>query len=227
MSRLLHRTAMRVAREIRGTFAKLRDNRSGVALVEFAYSMPILVALGMTGTELANYASTRMRISQIALAISDHSSRMGEDGVLQDIKIYESDINDVFIGAQLQSGALDLKTNGRVILTSLETNTLSNGTVQQKEGWKRCYGNDTAYTRQYTVQSDGMGVAGSRVTAAQGTAVMFVEVAYTYKPLFPLANGLNFPNPQKIVDVASFYVRDDRDLPGGIYAQGGVTPSTC
>lgn len=200
-------------------------DRSGLALIEFAYSMPILVALGMSGTELANYATTKMRISQLALEIADHGSRIGENGVLQDIKIYESDINDVFTGAQLQSGRLDLKAAGKVYLTQLQTQVQPDGSYKQVEGWKRCYGNLVA-PQTYTVQTDGMGVAGSRVTAEPGGATIFVELHYTYSPLFPLANGLN-PLTLNLVDIAAYSVRDDRDLTQVYQTNPAAPVSAC
>lgn len=204
----------------------LIKNCSGVALIEFAYSLPFLTVVGMAGTELTNYAWVKLQVSQIALNIADHASRIGENGVLQDIKIYESDINDVFTGADLEAGSLDLAANGRVILSSLTRNDDGGQWIQ----WQRCSGaldHDSSYGEEDDgatgTSFPGMGVAGKEITAAEDTAVMFVEVAYTYQPLF---TQKWVPGPTQMVEYAAFNVRDDRDLTQ-IFPVSGVTASTC
>lgn len=201
-------------------------DRSGLALIEFAYSLPFLTIVGMGATELTNYAWVKLQVSQIALNTADHASRLGENGVLQDIKIYESDINDLFVGAELESGSLDLAANGRVILSSLTQNASGGQWIQ----WQRCTGaldHDSTYGKEGDGETGtsfaGMGLSGKEITASSGTAVMFVEVAYTYQPLF---SDAWVPGPKNLVEFAAFNVRDDRDLTQ-IYTVSGVTASTC
>ena len=61
----------------RSAFTGLRENCSGLAMVEFAAVLPFGLILCLTGAELTNYATTRMRISQLALHVADHVSRIG------------------------------------------------------------------------------------------------------------------------------------------------------
>lgn len=204
----------------------LFHDRSGLALIEFAYSLPFLTIVGMGATELTNYAWVKLQVSQIALNTADHASRLGENGVLQDIKIYESDINDLFTGADLESGSLDLAANGRVILSSLTRNDDDGQWIQ----WQRCTGaldHDSSYGEEGDGETGtsftGMGISGKEIKASADTAVMFVEVAYTYQPLFTDAW---VPGPMELVEFAAFNVRDDRDLTQ-IYTVSGVTASTC
>lgn len=210
----------------RRTLRSFLADTSGLALVEFAYSLPLLTTVGLYGAELANYATVKMRISQTALKVADTSSRIGENGVLQDIKIYESDINDVFTGAEYADRDLDVEDNGRIILSSLTQNSDGGQWIQ----WQRCTGN-LSYSSSYGAEDDGatgtsfpgMGPSGEEITAAAGTAVMFVEIAYTYQPLF---SNAWIPGPSQITAIAAFNVRDDRDL-SQVYQKSGVTPSTC
>ena len=52
---------------------KLKGSKSGLALIEFAFSLPIFIGLGFYGVEIANLAITLMKMSQIALrAFSVH-----------------------------------------------------------------------------------------------------------------------------------------------------------
>jgi hypothetical protein len=66
-----------------------------------------------------------------------------------------------------------------------------------------------------------MGVAGRRITAAQGTAVIFVEVSYDFRSPTPL----NMFDDNVINYTAAFNVRDNRDLTR-LYAGGPVASCT-
>lgn len=203
---------------------RLRASRSGVAVTEFALSLPLLMTAGMWGLETANLAIVNMRVSQAALHIADNASRIGDTSTLQDRKIYESDLNDVLLGANLQAGgAIDLFEHGRVIVSSLE---VVEGTEdQQYIHWQRCKG-VKAFESAYGGEGHGlagnltgMGPEGEEVTAEPGEAVIFVEVSYDYQPLI----GDVFTNTGEITTTAAFNVRDDRDL-SQIYQRDGGSP---
>ena len=78
------------------TLRRLLRHKSGVAMTEFALGAPFLLTAGLWGTEEANYALVNMKIGQLAVHIADNASRIGDTSTLQDRKIYESDLNDVF-----------------------------------------------------------------------------------------------------------------------------------
>jgi len=187
----------------------LLRNRSGVAMTEFALGAPFLLTAGLWGAEEANYALVNMKVSQIAEHIADNASRVGDTSTLQNRRIYETDINDVIYGAQVQGGKLNLYDNGRVIISSLEVD-VSEG--DQYIHWQRCRGAKN-YAPQYGAEGDvlgtaGMGPAGEQVLAQPGDAVIFVEVNYTYQPLV----SAKFLGSLEINSIASFTVRDNRDL---------------
>ncbi|OQW47090.1 MAG: tight adherence protein TadE [Proteobacteria bacterium SG_bin6] len=202
-----------------------RDER-GLALVEFAFVTPIILLLGLTGAEFANYITVRMRVSQLALRIVDDAARIGTGSQLAAKTITETDINDLFIGANQQSGTLNLAQRGRVVLSDLEPMANPNTTNKYKIVWQRCYGAKTNYTRQYGTAGqtdlDGMGPSGRQVTAQDDNATMFVEVYYEYQPLITTAllPTLTF------TDTAAMAVRDRRDLTQ-IYNTEGATIATC
>ena len=109
-------------------FAKrLARANSGVAMLEFALSLPLLFTAGLWGVEVANQAMVQMQISQLAEHIADNASRIGDTSTLENRKIYESDIDDLFMGANIQGGSrIDFFDHGRVILSSLEVDPASN-----------------------------------------------------------------------------------------------------
>lgn len=193
-------------------------------MIEFAYSLPILMALGGFGMEAANLASVNHQISQAALALADNMSRVGATSSLSTQQIRESDVNDGLTGVRRQTGPIQLTTRGRVILSSLQQNS-SGG---QWIAWQRCAGMkvvSSSYGNQGTGATGtgfaGMGPATARVTAPPGSAVMFVEIVYDYPGLF----GTMFLPARTIRYEASFVVRDERDLTGGPSNNGIFNPT--
>ncbi|MFL9841799.1 pilus assembly protein [Sphingomonas sp. ST-64] len=205
----------------------IRDRR-GVAMIEFGFSLPIVLLLSLTGAELTNYIITRMRISQIALHLADNAARIGSGSQLQAKSISESDINDLLVGADLQAEELALYTNGRVIISSLEPDPTNSGKYRIR--WQRCRGAKTAEVSAYgnagRTNLAGMGKTGRLATAPADGVTMYVEVYYEYQPLLKASLAPN----TSFREEASMMVRDRRDTVGGnngVYPVTGVTASTC
>jgi hypothetical protein len=200
--------------------------RSGVAATEFALALPFLLGSGLMGLEVANRAIVSMQINQIAAQIADNASRIGDTSTLENRKIYESDIDDLLRGAELQAaGSVGLFKHGRVIVSSLEV--VPGTEDQQYIHWQRCAG-EKHHVSSYGLEGDGltaglagMGPGGHEVWAFKDEAVIFVEVAYDYQPLV----GTTFGMPREIDSTASFTVRDDRDL-SQIYQRDPENPDT-
>lgn len=208
----------------------LGSDTSGVALLEFAFMLPILLLMSLAGAELTNYIITRMRVSQLALHIADNAARIGSGSQLQAKTINEADIYDLFEGANFQSEELDLKARGRVILTDVEPMEAS--TTRYKIGWTRCFGDQRSYVKKYPKPGDattdltGIGPTGRQAIAPSGGATMFVEVYYKYRPLIETS----FSPAPDMIETAAMMVRDRRDLTGGdhgVYPVAGLTPLAC
>lgn len=170
----------------------------GVAMTEFAMSLPVLLTLGLAGLETANYVLAHMRVSAIAQMTADNASRVRDS-------IDESDIAQLFTGATLAGERIAFATNGRIILTDLEQHPTD--ATKQWVRWQRCAGslalrseyarpraadsseirNGTETTRPSSYLASpaltGFGPAGNQITAQAGTAVMVVEVVYNYQPI--------------------------------------------
>ena len=202
----------------------LRGNTSGVALLEFALTLPILLTMSLTGAELTNYITTRMRISQIALHLADNGARIGTGSQLAAKTISETDINDLFVGANLQSGELGLSARGRMIMSDLEVDTAHTG--KYKIMWQRCSGAKTSHASTYGVAGNdnltGMGPTGRQATAPSSGATIFVEVYYEYSPLVKTSLSPS----STMTEYAAMMVRDARDLTQ-IYNTANATISTC
>lgn len=164
---------------------RLRRDEHGVAMVEFAMVAPIMAMMIVSGVELANFALTHMRVSEIANTVSDNAGRVtsGMD---------EANVYEIFAGAGVIGKSIDFEKNGRVVLSSLQENGNNGNAKGQKIEWQRCWGKlavQPSYGKEGKGKSDaalanGMGKSGHRITSVGGTAVMFAEVSYDYRPIF-------------------------------------------
>lgn len=210
------------------TPGRLARDKSGLALLEFAFAMPLVLMVGLYGIETANMALINLKVSQITLSLADNASRVGLLNSVQIEQLREVDINDVLQAARSQGANIALTTNGRITLTSLEKD--SGGT--QRAHWQRCLGRmsgtgydssitPATYNPSITAGSDttagnsgtlaplGVGEAGAtKVQAPTGGGVIYVEVNYQYKPV--VGNWLF--GVSRIHYVASFIIRDNRDF---------------
>ncbi|HTU10139.1 MAG TPA: TadE/TadG family type IV pilus assembly protein [Allosphingosinicella sp.] len=226
----------------------LRDCRSGVAFVEFAFALPVLLALGLLGLETANYAMANLRVSNIAMLTADNAARVRDS-------IDEADIVELFTGAKMSGTNIQFAQNGRIILTDLEPTTSPAG--KQWVRWQRCDGalNYTSantalrpMNKNSAVISNGTEIyqtdrntpstadnvssevgatltqvgSGTNVISAQpGTAVMLVEVAYTYQPVIPNS----FLSGRRITYQSAFNVRQRTDQT--LRNVNRITPRSC
>ena len=206
---------------------RLRGDTSGLALLEFALSLPLFLGLGMFGVEVAWFAVTSMNVSQISLTIADNAARMGQTGSSSATKtIYRSDINSIFAGAAKQGENIDLLQNGRIVLSSLETLGASG---KQTIRWQRCKGMkhyNSAYGPESTNEASnksfvGMGPPGREIRAPKDDAVMYVEIFYEYQGLF---GDMFLPN-KVIKQEAAFPIRDDRNLSAQVANDGAPNPA--
>ena len=207
-------------------FSKLGRDTSGLAMIEFGYTLPLLMTLGGFGLEMSHLTNTNHKLSQAGMALADNMSRVGQLTALSTTQIRESDIVDSFIGMKRQTGDLNITANGRVILSSLQTNATGGQWIQ----WQRCIGTKvipSAYGAQGIGITGsnflGMGPSAARVTAPPGSAVMFVEIVYDYRSLF----GTMFIPARTIRYEASFIVRDERDLTQIFNPSPAATVHSC
>jgi Flp pilus assembly protein TadG len=226
------------------TAGRLGSDRSGLALLEFALGLPLVLSLGLYGVETANLALANLRISQIALNLADNASRVGIASTLNTVQLREVDMNDVLQASRLQGAKINLSKYGRVIVSSLE-----NPSGTQRIHWQRCFGlmkgadydssygttkvtdgtgNPTTTNRGTDVSTGkgtnaGMGDTGAKVTAPLNSGVMFVEVNYQYQPIAP--DWLT--GPKRLHYIASFIVRDNRDFTQIYNPNPAAVGSTC
>ncbi len=221
--------------------SRLRECESGLALVEFGASLPVLLTLGLFGLETANLAMAHLRVSNIAMMTADSAARVRDS-------IDEADVIEVFTGAKMTGDGIRFAQNGRIILSSIEANDDSDGNnggatscdpsnpgpngqnciPTQWIRWQRCDG-PKVFTSRYGPQGYGLnnsnlpyvGSSADRIGAQTGTAVMVVEVSYNYQPIIPNS----FLQNRVIEYESAFNVRQRTNQQ--LNNAGNATPRNC
>jgi len=229
--------------------SRLRDCTSGLALTEFAFSLPVLLTLGLFGLETANLAMSHLRISNIAMLTADNAARVRDN-------IDEADVVELFTGAKMSGASMDFAQNGRIVLSSIEVTPCDNdsnngpgnsggydcdnpgngggsgvgpsGDRGQWIRWQRCDG-VKRYTSRYGGQDTGrthnnlkfVGTSANPIWSQVGTAVMLAEVSYDYQPIIPNS----FLEGIEIRYESAFNVRQRTDQV--IRNAKNITPRTC
>jgi Flp pilus assembly protein TadG len=213
-----------------GLVRRLLASTSGASAIEFALTLPLLLTLTFFGTEIAYEASVNMEMSQIALSAADNASRLEQtNNSAVTPTVTEADVASVMNGVLKQGASYNFQTNGRVILSSLETDP---STGKQYIHWQRCignlsvqsaYGNDTTRNGLSGAAITSMGSGTVKVSApaaSNNQAVMFVELYYNYNGLF----GTMFLPQQHFGHEGAFITRDSRNLSAGLT---GTNTSRC
>ncbi len=223
---------------------RIRDDNSGLAVVEFATALPFFLTLGLGGIESANYATTVMQLNQLTIHAADSAGRMGEGRGIQAKTISEKNINDVFSGTSREGASLllegqhawtastgneVLRGNALVILSSFEeVANFNKESPKYRIRWQRCLGSADYFTSSYGTPTTatnvvGIGPSDRLLTPPKDGAIMFVETQYWYQAMALGAFG-------KIIDhtmsqVAATTVRDFRDLNPADGNAEGITNS--
>ncbi len=208
---------------VRNLLVRLNKDCGGLALIEFALTLPLFLTLALGGIELANLASAHMRVSQLAMTVADNAARV-------DPSIDESDIEEIFAGAALLGENIDFNVHGRIILSSLQSNGLSGSDAGQMINWQRCFG-DLEKSSRYGVEgagrtdsslAAGIGATAQKIYASSSTAIMFVEVVYDYQQLVP---GDLFHREIRYETAFNVRSRDTFDITNS--SSPAISPRTC
>lgn len=195
----------------------LRQNLSGVAAVEFGLSLPVLFGLTMYGAEAANMAYTSQQLGDLATLTADSVSRIR-------LSISNGDVTDTLGGIKILGDNIDFRNRGRIIVSSVQTNTNSSGTITGHTiRWQRCTGSlvktSSFGAEGASLGSDGIGPTGRKIIGTTGEEMIFVEVYFTYRPL--ISNAF-FGTPQ----MSAYSAMSVRERPSNAIGSSG-TNSPC
>jgi Flp pilus assembly protein TadG len=151
-----------MADSLRRRFAKLGSNESGMAAVEFAMLLPLMVTLYLGGVEISQAVSIDRKISLVARSVADL--------VAQDTVVMNAEMTDI-LNAGTAVAAPFSATPLKIIVSSVvvDANNIA------KIAWSSATSNTTARTKDDVVTlPTSLKVA--------NTSVIWAEVTYKYTP---------------------------------------------
>ena len=192
------------APKLRTAARGLIANQSGVSIIEFALSLPLILGAATYGIEAANMTYCSQIMGDIAVMSADSTARVRT-------AISEGDITEILTAAKTLGTGINFAAHGRIIVSGLEPVYQAGSTTiitDQKIGWQRCSGALTQNS-SYGVATDllgtaGMGPTGRKIAAAAGTDVIVVEVRYQYQPIISAA----LYGPKTMTAIAAITVRE-------------------
>jgi hypothetical protein len=153
---------------------KFKRDERGLAFLELAYSVPILVILLLGGVEISRYVFVHQKLERAAVTMADLLS--------QAYTLHEGEMAGLFEASAYVMNPFDMHTSGYVIASSIASESGGSATVM----WQRTLGG-----------AGGSGGGGSRFgtqggpallppdfTVREGDSVIAAEAYYAYTPIF-------------------------------------------
>jgi Flp pilus assembly protein TadG len=189
----------------RAIMRRLARDRRGVAFLEFALALPMVVGVLMMGMEGASLALATQKVNQLAALAADNAARVSGT-------IDETGISEIMEATRLNGEKLGFMDNGRIIISSIQLNDAKTG---QWIRWQRCSGTRTTTSRygaegkgKADASLDGIGTNAPKMKAGAGVAIIVAEADYKYQPL--LLDTLY--GPKVLHAETAFVVRQRTDL---------------
>lgn len=148
---------------------RFATDRQGLAMVEFAAVLPILVLMLFGGFETTRYILVQLKLDRTATSMADLISQL--EGVS------EAQILDMYEAAKDIMQPFDLANEGRVIVSNVYRPTAAAAKVQ----WQRASTGGLASTSQIGAQG-ATATLPNGLTLATGEDVIVAEVFYRYSP---------------------------------------------
>ena len=148
--------------------------RDGVAIVDFALVVPVLVFLLLGAMEIGRYVLLNQKISRVAISSSDLMSQAKHAVV--------ADVNQIFAAASYTMNPFELGDEGMVFITSVSTDdTLP---ITPRISWQMSGGGTGTFTSEVgTVEGTPATLPGT-FTMEENQNIIIAEVYYTYEPFF-------------------------------------------
>jgi len=192
-----------------GNIRSLGKDTFGVALIEFAYALPIFMGFGMVGIEFTNVVLAHQKTERIASTLADQVAS-------NQVPPNERQIGDMFEAVELIARPFAFNPEGNVILTAvIGVYDDDANAVQNKIAWQRCAVEDTFESRigtQWTTTddiADGPEVdLPNNLDLGQNQMVIVSEVFFPYTEIISesLVSGF-LPDSGDFHEISTFRTR--------------------
>jgi Flp pilus assembly protein TadG len=163
---------------------QLRDDIAGLALIEFAYTLPVMLGFGLIGIEYTNVILAHQKTERIASTLSDQIAG-------NQVPPNERQIGDMFDAVQLIANPFEFGANGGVVVTAVVgIYDDDDDRMRNKIAWQRCSNSD-AFESDFGTQwtgsndvADGPNITLPRdIQLAQNQMVIITEVFFPYEEI--------------------------------------------
>jgi Flp pilus assembly protein TadG len=147
----------------------IRQNVAGVAAIEFAIILPVLMLLVYGGYEGWRMVLAGQRIDHVAYSVSDLSSRLVANTT-------EGDLTNMLSGGLFIAKPFDIQTDGRVVLSAINTD------AGRQILWQRCMGAGSVVSALGVEGGNANISAVDRMPVATDDILFVTEVSLLYRP---------------------------------------------
>lgn len=162
---------MRCYRMLRQTILRARQDAGGIAVVEFALALPVLMTLFYGTIEVTRYILIVQKVEKLAHSVADVTAQS------QTVTI--ASMNQVMSAASDIMSPFTLSTNGKIIVSSLYR---AQGETDATVNWRYEGGGTFSATSQVGEVGDEPVVPGG-FTFDERDNVIAAEVFYQFSPL--------------------------------------------
>lgn len=169
---------------LRGLLRRIRADVSGLALIEFAYTLPIFVSFGIVGMEFTNVVLAYQKSERVASVLADQVAS-------NQIAPNERQMGDMFDAVALIAKPFEFNPQGNVILTAvIGIYDEDDDEVQNKIAWQRCSTKDsfesnigTEWTATNDIADGEEVTLPNNVELGQNQMVIVSEVYFPYSEM--------------------------------------------
>ena len=189
-------------RRLRALLRALRDDRRGVAFVEFALVLPLFIGVTVAGVEIANLMLVNMRVQRLATQMANIVAQRGAS----QRPLSEDQVYDVLAAMDVAAAPLDIRRDGRVVLSAvLGEDTNSDNIVDvSRIKWQRFDGGLTSAVPQIGCWSTSTtATLTNNRQLTRGESYFHAQVTVRYRPVF--VNVMSYLNvPATITRTSAF-----------------------
>ncbi len=162
------------------SFRKFRKSEDGVAYLEFAITLPFLIALLMGAIEMTRYILITQKVEKVAVTIADVVS--------QGSTISTTDLNNIINAAQQVMLPYTFSSNGYVIITSVKQTGAYTVSNPPRVNWQYKGGGTWAQNSQIGTTGTAA-VLPNSMTLFDKDNIIVTEIFYNFQPIIA-TNGI-------------------------------------
>lgn len=205
----------------------LARDTGGMALVEFAYTLPLFIGFGLVGLEFTNVVLAHQKTERIAATLADLVAA-------NQVAPNERQIGDMFEAVPEIARPFGFGAEGNVMITAvigLEDQAV--GEVRNKVAWQRCLrsgSHQSRIGRQWSGSNDIIDGPSVNLPGAlelgQNQMVIVAEVFFPYRPVMgaALVEGI-LPENNTFTETATFRTRGPAIM--NVTPVSGVAQHSC